>query len=245
MPRENADGAGVSTFRSPSNFSNGNTRDRQGRLVTCEHGTRRVTRTEHDGRITVIADSYAGRRLNSPNDVVVKSDGTIWFTDPPYGILTDYEGGRAESEQDGCFIFCFDPRTGTLEPVSRDLERPNGLAFSPDESLLYVSDTGDSARHMRVFTVRENNRLSESKVFATLNAGASDGFRLDEHGNVWTSAGDGVHCISPQGELLGKIRLPEIISNVVFGGLRKNRLFVTGANSLFSIYVACRGVQTP
>jgi gluconolactonase len=239
------DGAGVSTFRSPSNHSNGNTRDRQGRLVTCEHGTRRVTRTEHDGRVTVIADSHAGKRLNSPNDVVVKSDGTIWFSDPPYGILSDYEGGRAEREQDGCFVFCFDPRTGELTVASRDFEAPNGLAFSPDESLLYVSDTGDGARHIRVLPVRENNRLGEGKVFAAVSPGVSDGFRLDEYGNLWTSAGDGVHCISPQGELLGRIHLPEIISNVVFGGLRKNRLFATGANSLFSVYLNVRGVQAP
>ena len=239
------DGAGVSLFRSPSNYSNGNTRDRQGRLVTCEHGSRRVTRTEHDGRITVVADAYAGKKLNSPNDVVVKSDGTIWFSDPPYGILTDYEGGRAESELEGSFLFCFDPRTGELAIASRDFERPNGLAFSSDESLLYVSDTAENARHIRVFSVRENNRLADGRVFAAVTPGVSDGFRLDEYGNVWTSAGDGVHCISPRGELLGKIRLPEIISNVVFGGLRKNRLFVTGANSLFSVYLNCRGVQAP
>jgi gluconolactonase len=244
------DGAGVSLFRSPSNYSNGNTRDRQGRLVTCEHGTRRVTRTEHDGRITVIADSYGGKRLNSPNDVVVKSDGTIWFSDPPYGILSDYEGGRAESEQDGCSVFCFDPRTGGLTIASRDIAKPNGLAFSPDESLLYVSDTSFSHEQggfhgIRVFSVRDNNRLADAKVFAEVSPGGADGFRLDEYGNVWTSAGDGVHCISPQGELLGKIRLPEIISNVVFGGLRKNRLFATGANSLFSVYLNCRGVQSP
>ncbi|HYW84619.1 MAG TPA: SMP-30/gluconolactonase/LRE family protein [Spirochaetia bacterium] len=239
------DGPGVSVFRSPSNYSNGNTRDRQGRLVTCEHGTRRVTRTEHDGRITVVADSYAGKKLNSPNDVVVKSDDTIWFSDPPYGILNDYEGGRAESELDGSFVFCFDPRTAQLTIASGDLERPNGLAFSPDESLLYVSDTGESARHIKVFSVRENNRLTDGRVFAKVSPGVSDGFRLDEHGNIWTSARDGVHCISPQGELLGKILLPDIISNVVFGGLRKNRLFATGANSLFSIYLNCRGVQTP
>lgn len=239
------DGAGVSVFRSPSNFANGNTRDRQGRLVTCEHLTRRVTRTEHDGRITVVADSYAGKKLNSPNDVVVKSDGTIWFTDPSYGIQSDYEGERAETEQDGCFVFCFDPRTGALQIAAADFTRPNGLAFSPDESLLYVSDTAEDAHHIRALRVREDNRLGNDKVFAVVSPGAPDGFRLDEHGNVWTSAGDGVHCLSPGGELLGKIRLPEIISNVVFGGLKKNRLFATGANSLFSVYLSCRGVQTP
>lgn len=244
------DGAGVSQFRSPSNFANGNTRDRQGRLVTCEHETRRVTRTEHNGRITIIADSCEGKRLNSPNDVVVRSDGTIWFTDPPYGIMSDYEGGRAESELDGCFVFCFDPRTGALTTVARDFAKPNGLAFSPDESLLYVSDTAfshdpDGVHHIRVFSVRENNRLANDVIFAEVSPGGSDGFRLDEYGNIWTSAADGVHCISPEGELLGKIRLPEIISNVTFGGTRKNRLFATGSNSLFSVFVNCRGVQAP
>ncbi len=156
---------------------------------------------------------------------------------------TTREGGL-NGEQDGCFLFCFDPRTGTLAIASREFTGPNGLAFSSDESLLYVSETGDGA-HIRVFTVLENNRLAGGKVFAKVSPGMSDGFRLDEHGNIWTSAGDGVHCISPEGELLGKIRLPEIISNVVFGGLRKNRLFATGANSLFSVYLNCRGVQTP
>jgi gluconolactonase len=244
------DGAGVSQFRSPSNFANGNTRDRQGRLVTCEHETRRVTRTEHNGRVTVIADSYEGKRLNSPNDVVVRSDGTIWFTDPPYGILSDYEGGRAPRELDGCFVFCFDPRTGTLTIVARDFAKPNGLAFSPDESLLYVSDTAsshdpDGVHHIRVFSVRESNRLANDVIFAEVSPGVSDGFRLDEYGNIWTSAADGVHCISPEGELIGKIRLPEVISNVTFGGTRKNRLFATGATSLFAVFVNCRGVQAP
>jgi gluconolactonase len=245
------DGVGVSLFRTPSSFANGNTRDRQGRFVTCEHhGSRRVTRTEHDEQITVIADFYQGKRFNSPNDIVVKSDGTIWFTDPPYGILSDYEGGRAESELDGCFVFRFDPRDGALTIVSRELEKPNGLAFSPDESLLYVSDTAfshepDGVHHIRVFSVTEDARLSKGRVFAEVSPGGSDGFRADEYGNIWTSAADGVHCISPKGELLGKVRLPEVISNVTFGGTRKNRLFATGANSLFSVFVNCRGAQTP
>lgn len=244
------EGAGVTIFRSPSNFSNGNTRDREGRLVSCEHGTRRLTRTEHDGRITVLADSWKGKRLNSPNDVVVKSDGTIWFTDPPYGILSDYEGGRAESELGRSHVFRLDPRTGALEVAAADFDKPNGLAFSPDESLLYVSDTGLShdpkgAHHIRVFPVKDNLSLGPGKVFAEVSPGVSDGFRVDEHGDIWTSAEDGVHCISPGGELLGKIRLPEIISNVTFGGLKKNRLFATGETSLYAVYVNCRGVQTP
>ncbi len=244
------EGVGVSIFRQPSNFSNGNTRDLQGRLVTCEHGARRVSRTEYDGRITVIADSYKGKRLNSPNDVVVKSDGTIWFTDPPYGILTDYEGGRAESELGANNVFRFDPRTGDLAVVADDFVKPNGLAFSPDETILYVSDTAQShdpkgVHHIRALAVKDGSRLATGKVFVEVSPGMSDGFRLDEHGNVWTSAGDGVHCYSPSGELLGKVRIPEVVANVTFGGPRKNRLFVAGATSLYSIYLACRGIQTP
>ena len=244
------EGVGVSIFRQPSNFSNGNTRDLQGRLVTCEHAGRRVTRTEYDGRITVIADSYKGKRLNSPNDVVVKSDGTIWFTDPPYGILTDYEGGRAESELGVNNVFRFEPRTGDLTVVADDFVKPNGLAFSPDEAILYVSDTAQShdpkgAHHIRALAVKDGNRLAGGKVFVEVSPGMSDGFRVDEQGNVWTSAGDGVHCYSPSGELLGKVRVPEVVANVTFGGPRKNRLFIAGATSLYSIYLACRGIQTP
>lgn len=241
---------GVTLFRQPSNFSNGNTRDLQGRLVTCEHGTRRVTRTEHDGRITVLADAYRGRRLNSPNDVVVKSDGTVWFTDPPYGILTDYEGGRAEPELDACYLFRFDPGTGDLSVMADDFVKPNGLAFSPDETILYVSDTGqshdlDGPHHIRAFEVREDGRLAKGGVFLEVSPGLSDGFRVDENGNVWTSAGDGVHCYTSGGELLGKVRIPEAVANVTFGGLHKNRLFIAATTSLYSVYLACRGVQTP
>jgi len=244
------EGVGVSIYRQPSSYSNGNTRDLQGRLVTCEHGGRRVTRTEYDGRITVIADSYKGKLLNSPNDVVVKSDGTIWFTDPPYGILTDYEGGRAESEIGANNVFRFDPRNGDLSVVADDFVKPNGLAFSLDESILYVSDTAQShddrgVHHIRALAVKEGNRLAGGKVFAEIAPGMSDGFRLDEQGNVWTSAGDGVHCYSPSGELLGKVRIPEVVANVTFGGPRKNRLFVAGATSLYSVYLACRGIQSP
>lgn len=241
---------GVGVFRAASNFANGNTRDREGRLVTCEHGPRRVTRTEPDGTITVIADSYRGRPLNSPNDVVVKSDGTIWFTDPNYGIMSDYEGFKAEMEQDGCYVFRVDPARGTIDVAADDFVKPNGLAFSPDESHLYIADTGashdpDGPHHIRAFTVGSDGRLSGGEVFAEVAPGLPDGFRLDTDGNVWTSAGDGVHCYSPEGALLGKIRVAETVSNVCFGGPRRNRLFITATTSLYSVFVGATGAQRP
>ena len=244
------EGASVTVFRSPSNNSNGNTRDRQGRLVTCEHGMRRVTRTELDGTITVLADAYRGKRLNSPNDVVVKSDGTIWFSDPPYGILTDYEGHKSAQEQDKCYVFRLDPSTGTLTAVTDDFERPNGLAFSPDESILYVSDTSHTDRpggppHIRAFTVKDGKTLIGGRVFADMRQGRSDGFRLDTDGNVWTSAGAGVHCYTPAGDLVVRIPIPEAVSNVAFGGPKRNRLFITGFTSLYSIYLGVNGAQRP
>lgn len=241
---------GVGVYRHPSNYVNGNTRDRQGRLVSCEQGGRRITRTEHDGRITVLADGYQGKRLNSPNDVVVKSDGTVWFTDPSYGILSDHEGYKAESELGACHLFRLDPQNGELAIAADDFVKPNGLAFSPDERILYVSDTGLShdpggPHHIRAFDVADDGRLSNGQVFAEVNPGAPDGFRVDTDGNVWTSAGDGVHCYSPEGELLGKIHIPEVVANVTFGGPRRNRLFITATTSLYSVYLGCNGVQTP
>ncbi|WP_162820518.1 SMP-30/gluconolactonase/LRE family protein, partial [Microvirga calopogonii] len=181
----------VSVFRHPAGYSNGNTVDRQGRLVTCEHGNRRVTRTEHDGSITVLASQYQGKRLNSPNDVVVKSDGSIWFTDPAYGIDSDYEGHKAESEIGACHVYRIDPQTGDVRIVGDDFVRPNGIAFSPDETRLYVADTGathvkDGPRHIRVFDVSADGSLSGGKVFATCTAGLFDGFRLDDAGRIWT-----------------------------------------------------------
>ncbi len=245
-----AEGLGVRTFRHPSNNANGHTRDREGCLVSCEHSARRVTRTEHDGSITVLADRYEGKRLNSPNDVVVKSDGTVWFTDPPYGILSDYEGQKIPGELGGCFVFRCDPAAGTLEIVAKDFDKPNGIAFSRDESVLYIADTGgshdpDGAHHIRAFTVRDGKRLTEGRVFAEISPGLADGFRIDVEGNVWTRAGDGVHCYSPVGELLGKIKVPEVVSNVCFGGPKRDRLFVTATTSLYAIYVATRGALTP
>jgi gluconolactonase len=239
----------VSVFRHPANYSNGNTVDREGRLVTCEHGGRRVTRTEHDGRITVIADRHDGKRLNSPNDVVVKSDGSVWFTDPTYGIDSHYEGHKAESEIGASHLYRVDARTGECRIAGGDFVRPNGLAFSPDESRLYVSDTGashvaDGPRHIRVFTVGADGQLSGGEVFATSTAGKFDGFRFDDEGRLWTSAGDGVHCYTPDGTLIGKVLVPEITANVVFGGPKLNRLYVCATTSLYAVLLPVRGAKT-
>lgn len=244
---ETSDAVGV--FRSPSHYSNGNTVDRRGRLVTCEHGTRRVTRTEHDGTITVLASHYQGKRLNSPNDVVVKSDGSIWFTDPAYGIDSDYEGHKAESEIGACHVYRIDPHSTDVTIVADDFVRPNGLAFSPDETRLYVADTGathvaDGPRHIRVFDIGQDGRLSGGAVFATCTSGLFDGFRLDEAGRIWTSAGDGVHCYDPDGTLIGKVLVPEAVANVVFGGVKRNRLFICGTTSLYAIMLPVNGAKT-
>lgn len=243
-------GNAVSVYRQPSQHANGHTRDRQGRLITCEHGSRRVTRTEYDGRITTLVDSYRGRRLNSPNDVIVRSDDSIWFTDPPYGILSDYEGHKAESELHANCVFRLDPDSGTLDVVADDFDKPNGLAFSPDESVLYISDTGrshdpDGHHHIRAFDVASDGRLRNSRVLIEVDPGVPDGFRVDTDGNIWTSSGDGVHCYSPQGELLGKIRVPEVVSNLTFGGARRNRLFITATTSLYAVYIGQNGAQRP
>lgn len=250
MLRYNECNGAISTFRQPSNNANGNTVDRQGRLVTCEHGSRRVTRTEFDGSITVIADSYRGKRLNSPNDVVVKSDGSIWFTDPTYGIDSDYEGNRAESEIGASYVFRVDPGTGALDVVCDDFVKPNGLAFSPDESLLYVVDTGrthgaENPAHMRVFDVDGQGRLSSgSRVFADATVGLFDGFRLDTDGRIWTSAADGVHVYDPDGTLIGKVLVPEIVANVCFGGPKRNRLYICGTTSLYAVSLFVNGAAT-
>jgi gluconolactonase len=243
-------GTGIEVFRSNSNYANGNTRDREGRLVTCEHGGRRVTRTEYDGTITVLADTYQDRLLNSPNDVVVRSDDSVWFTDPPYGILSDYEGHRAEPELDGCYVFRVDPQTAQLDIVVDDMVKPNGLAFSPDESVLYVADSGithdpDGPHHIRAYDVRDDGTLASGRVFAEIDPGLPDGFRFDTDGYLWTSAQDGVHCYAPDGTRVGKILTPERVSNLTFGGPKKNRLFMTATTSVYSIYVNARGAQIP
>ena len=240
---------GTAVFRADSNFSNGNTRDRQGRLVTCEHGTRRVTRTEIDGTITVLAERFGGKRLNSPNDVVVKSDGTVWFTDPSYGILSDYEGFQSPIEQEICRVYRLDPETGDIQAVVEDMRKPNGLAFSPDESILYVAESGsshdpDCPSHIRAYPV-DGNRLGSGHDFADISPGLPDGIRTDIHGHVWSSAEDGVHCYAADGTLLGKILVPEVVANLAFGGPRRNRLFICATTSLYSIYLTTTGAQYP
>ncbi|MGH8869558.1 MAG: SMP-30/gluconolactonase/LRE family protein [Actinomycetes bacterium] len=233
----------VGVFRHPAGYTNGHTLDREGRLVSCEHGNRRVSRTEHDGSVTVVADRYAGRRLNSPNDVVVSTDGAVWFTDPAYGIDSDYEGFRAESEIGACHLYRVDP-SGEVRIAADDFDRPNGLAFSPDESRLYVSDTG--VKHMRVFDVGADGSLSGGTVFATPTVGGFDGFRFDDGGRLWTSAGDGVHCYHEDGTLLGKLLVPEsAVANVVFGGPKRNRLFICATTSVYSLLLKVTGARVP
>jgi gluconolactonase len=201
---------------------------------------------EHDGSIVVLASHYQGGRLNSPNDLVVDSKGAIWFTDPDYGILSDYEGFRAPGEIGGCHVYAMSPDSREPRRVADDFVKPNGLAFSPDESRLYVADSGAThvdrgPRHIRVFDVGREGRLSRSRIFVEMASGIPDGLRVDEHGNVWTSAEDGVHCYAPDGTLLGKILLPETAANLTFGGLNRNRLFITASASLYSLHVGVRG----
>jgi gluconolactonase len=240
-------GLGAGVMRERCGFHNGHTRDAQGRLISCEHGARRVTRVEPDGRLTVLAHQHAGRRLNSPNDVVVRrEDGSIWFTDPDYGILSDDEGHRADSEQDGCHVYRIDPLRGTVEPVVTDMAKPNGLAFSPDGRWLYVADSGGShieggPHHIRRFAVDSNGRVRDAGLLAEVQPGMPDGIKTDVDGRVWSSAADGVHCFDPEGRLLGKLRVPEIVANLCFGGPDRTRLFVTATTSLYSIDLAVPG----
>ena len=245
----------VTPFRQPSNYSNGNTRDRQGRLITCEHLTRRVTRTEYDGSITVLLDRFEGKPLNAPNDVVVQSDGSIWFTDPGYGILVGYEGQRGEAELP-TRVYRLDSATGAAAVVAEDLVKPNGLCFSPDESRLYISDSAtshdaDGPGHIRVFEVVEGNRLRGGRLFADFKPGFADGIRTDTDGNLWAGVGwagpgeNGVHCFTPEGDLIGRIHLPEPCANLCFGGAKKNRLFMASSQSLYSLYVEATGCQWP
>jgi gluconolactonase len=239
----------VGVFREPSFNSNGNTVDRNGRLVSCEHGMRRVSRTEHDGTITTIADRHQGKRLNSPNDVVVKSDGSVWFSDPTYGIDSDYEGNKAESEQSGNFVYRVDPVSGETRIAVDDFVQPNGLAFSPDESVLYIADTGRTHRengpaHIRKFAVGPNGALSDQGVFAECTAGLFDGFRLDTDGRIWTSAADGVHCYDPDGSLIGKILVPEVVANVCFGGPKRNYLYICATHHLYGTRLMVNGFSS-
>ncbi len=254
MMRWNEEDGSLSVYRKPSNFCNGNTRDRQGRLITCEHDTRRVVRTEYDGSITVLVDHFDGKPLNAPNDVVVKSDDSIWFTDPGYGIMLDYEGHKAPYELP-TNVYRLDPKTGKTTVVVDDFVRPNGLCFSPDEKKLYITDTGAShglggPAHIRVFDVK-TNKLNKGKIFADMAPGFADGIRCDMDGNLWSSSGwgkpedDGVKIFAPDADIIGKIHLPEPCSNLCFGGQKKNRLFMTGGMCLYALYVAASGAQMP
>ena len=239
----------VNVFRKPSNNANGNTRDRQGRLLTCEHDSRRVTRTEYDGSITVIADKFDGKPLNSPNDIVCKSDGSIWFTDPPFGILGFYEGRMAKVELP-TNVYRWDPQTSQLSVAAGDIVRPNGLAFSPDEKLLYVIEAGATPnRAVRVYDVVDNGKkIANSRTFLTAeNGGTPDGFRVDVDGNLWMGWGmgnaeqDGVSVFNKDAKLIGRIDLPERCANLCFGGLYRNRLFMTTSTSIYSLYVNTQG----
>lgn len=238
------EGTGLATFRQPAGYTNGHTRDRQGRMVSCSHGTRAVLRTEHDGSIRTLASHHAGRRLNSPNDVVVAQDGSVWFSDPTYGILSDYEGYEAAPEQDATAIYRIPPAGGEPERMAAGFVQPNGLAFSPDERLLYVAESGrshdpDVPTVLRVFDVAEG-RLGQGRDFAQVDTGIPDGLRVDAKGHVWCSAGDGVHVFHPDGALLGKVLVPEGVANLCFGGARGNRLFIAATTSLYAVYVNAR-----
>ncbi len=236
----------VSVYRKPSNYTNGHTRDRQGRLISCEHGTRRVTRTEYDGTVTVLIDNFNEKRFNAPNDVVVHPDGHIWFTDPGYGILSNYEGHKAEFELPTS-VYRLNPDTGEAVVVTEEIERPNGICFSPDYNKLYVADTGPS-KNIVAYEVVNGEQLTNKQVFADMAPGAADGLRCDTDGNLWAGTGwvgegyDGVHIFAPDGTLIGKIHLPEICANICFGGVKRNRLFMAGSQSLYSVYVNAQGV---
>lgn len=239
--------SGLSVFRDRTGFNNGNTRDRQGRLIGCRHGPRDVVRTEHGGGLTVLAQAHEGRRLNSPNDVIVSRDGAIWFTDPTYGIISNFEGHRAPAEQPARNVFRIPPEGGPPQAVISDFAQPNGLCLSPDESLLYVAESG-SSHDAAVPPVIRRYRVTGGSVaylddFATLDCGLPDGMRCDREGNLWTSAGDGVHCFAPDGTLLGKILIPETVSNLCFGGPDGYRLFITATSSVYSLFVDVQGAE--
>ena len=243
-------GLGVKVYSHQSNNSNGNTRDAQGRLVSCEHLTRCVVRIEHDGTRTVLASSFEGKPLNSPNDVVVTSDGAVWFTDPSYGIMTDYEGKRAQPEQAGCYVYRVSPKTGAVEAKIRNMSMPNGLAFSLDERTLYVADSSRSHddgghHHIMAYSVGADFLVGAGRVIITIQEGVPDGLRLDEFGNLWVSSAQGVEVFAPDGTPLGIIHIPETVANLTFGGPKNNRLFITATKSLYAVFTAVRGATRP
>lgn len=233
----------VATFEAPSNFANGHTLDREGRVVACEHLTRRVTRREHDGSVTVLADRFEGKRLNSPNDVVADSHGNIWFTDPSYGISTPYEGSRAESEIGSRNVYRLGA-AGGLDAVVTDLVQPNGLALSSDEATLFVVDSGVEPGRIMKYELASQGLIQVGSLFSECSNGMYDGLCLDTVGHIWTSAGDGVHCLDRKGRVLGKILIPETVSNVCFGGPEKNRLYITATRCLYAVYLNVTGQRT-
>lgn len=232
----------VGVFRSPAGHPNGNTLDREGRLISCEQGNRRVTRTEHDGRITVLAERYRGKRLNSPNDAVVRSDGAIWFSDPDFGITSDYEGHQAESEIGARNLYRIDPQSGEVQLAADGFEGPNGLVLSLDERRLYVNDS--RAGHIRLFDIEEDGTLTGDRIFVKGVGCRFDNIRFDRDGRLWAAAfGDGVHCYAPDGTLIGRLLVPEPVSNLTFGGPKNNRLFITATTSLYSLVVSVTGTH--
>jgi gluconolactonase len=248
LMRFNESDGTMSVFLTPCGHQNGHTVDHQGRLIACEHSGRVVSRIEFDGSRTVLASHYQGKRFNSPNDVVVKSDGSIWFTDPTYGIDSEYEGYVTESEIGGSYVYRIAPN-GDVTALITDMLKPNGIAFSPDESILYVADTGTThdpsfAPVIRAFPVKPDGAsVGEGRLFATCDAGLYDGFRVDTKGNIWTSTGVGVYTYAPDGTLIGKTPVPEIVGNLTFGGVKRNRLYIMGQTSLYSIYVNTQGTK--
>lgn len=246
MMRWDEETGAVSVFRKPSNFANGNTRDRQGRLLTCEHGGRRVARTEYDGTITTVVDRFEGKRLNSPNDIVCKSDGSIWFTDPPFGLLGFYEGALAEQELP-TNVYRVDGATGAVTVAAEGINGPNGLAFSPDEATLYVVESRSTPRNILAYDVVGGQRLGRRRVLIDAGPGTPDGFRCDVDGNLWCGWGmgsaelDGVFVFNPAGKPIGRIALPERCANLCFGGINRNRLFMAASTAVYSLYVNTQG----
>ena len=240
------DGSNVKIEKDPSNFINGNTEDLEGNLISCSHGGRCIYKTDINGNTTTLVDKYLDKKLNSPNDVVVKSDGTIWFTDPPYGILSDYEGYKGDMEYGACYVFRYDPKENNLEVVSKDFLKPNGLAFSVNEDKIYIADSGGShdvnaPNQIMVYDIVENKILKNGKVFHKFNPFFADGFRVDKDDNVWTSAGKGIKCFNPQGEVIGQLLLPDLVANLTFGGENNNILYVTSSSNLYSMELNQQG----
>ena len=240
------DGSNVKIEKDPSNFINGNTEDLEGNLISCSHGGRCIYKTDINGNTTTLVDKYLDKKLNSPNDVVVKSDGSIWFTDPPYGILSDYEGYKGDMEYGACYVFRYDPKENNLEVVSKDFLKPNGLSFSVNEDKIYIADSGGShdinaPNQIMVYDVVENKILKNGKVFHKFNPFFADGFRVDKDDNVWTSAGKGIKCFSPQGEVIGQLLLPDLVANLTFGGENNNILYVTSSSNLYSMELNQQG----